>query len=101
MWPSRVSDGTSLANAVKHAQLWKNFLLDENVGSGGELRTGSILLHRLNAGLMDEERIVQDLELVVQHAKRVTLFKKVTHKDHSFFLAYQACLEFRHINQST
>lgn len=64
---------TSLSRPVKHLQLRVDDLLDQLVRFRGEHRALWVLLQHLDAWLVHEEGVVEDVELVVEDAERVAL----------------------------
>lgn len=64
----------AFARAVQHFQLRYDDLLDERVRLGGEQVAMRVLLEDLDARPMHQKRIVQNDEVVVEDAERVTLW---------------------------
>lgn len=66
--------GAALPRAVQHLQLRHDDLLDERVRLGGKHVAMRILLEDLDAGPVHQKGVVQDEEVVIKNAERVTLF---------------------------
>lgn len=65
--------GAALPRAVHDLQLRVDDLLDQLVRLGREHRPLRVLLEHLDAGLVHQEPVVQDVEIVVEDAKGVAL----------------------------
>lgn len=64
---------TTLSRTVEHLELGVNYLLYQLICFGREHRAFGILFEDFNAGFVDEESVIKNLKLVVEHAKRVAL----------------------------
>lgn len=62
--------------SVKNLQLRHDYLLDQRVRLRGEHLSMGILLEDLDARPVDQKRVVQDKEIVVEDAERVTLYRR-------------------------
>lgn len=69
----RALDGAALPRAVEHLQLRHDDLLDQDVGLGGQGVAVVVLLEDLDARPVDQEGVVEDEKVVVEHAERVAL----------------------------
>lgn len=67
------SDGAAFFGTVKDFELGENRFSYEGIRFAGSYCAGWVLLQCFDARLVDEESVVQDLELVVQHAEYVAL----------------------------
>lgn len=65
--------GAALPRAVHDLQLRVDDLLDQLVRLGREHRPLRVLLEHLDARLVHQEPVVQDVEIVVEHAEGVAL----------------------------
>lgn len=70
--------GTTFSRTVEHLELGVDNLFDQLVRFCGEHRSFRILFKHLDAWLVHEETVVEDLKLVVEDAKRITLRHFVT-----------------------
>lgn len=74
--PARILHGASFFHAVQDLELGKYDFLDQIERLGRQHLSGRVLFQRLDARLVREESVVQDMELVVEYAQRVTLQQK-------------------------
>lgn len=65
--------GTTLACTEKYLKFWIDDFLNQLVSLGGEHRSLWILFQHLNARFVHEEAVVENVEVIVEHTKRISL----------------------------